>query len=164
MKTRIFVALVLLASLMLALSGGAAAQENPPYGTPAPGRPPQQPTPAPGDTGTPDINAQAIALGQPGTSFRYLQTFGVTEEAYPADVQHINNPVAVSVDGSDNVVVVEELGNRVLKYRGSDGENLLSIGKAGIQNRDTYIFDDRGMWPWMAMAIFGWLITNAWQV
>jgi hypothetical protein len=29
--------------------------------------------------------APQIATGQPGLSFRYVQTFGVTEQAYPAD-------------------------------------------------------------------------------
>jgi sugar lactone lactonase YvrE len=90
---------------------------------------------------TSNVSAQSIALGPSGTSFRYLQTFGVTEEAYPADVQHINNPAAVFVDGSDDLFVVEDLGSRVLKYRTSDGANLLSIGKAGLQNRDSYTFD-----------------------
>ena len=85
--------------------------------------------------------AGALTLGAPGLSFRYVQTFGVTEEAYPADVQHINNPAAVFVDDSDNLFVVEIKGNRVLKYRTSDGANLLSIGKAGLQNRDLYSFD-----------------------
>jgi hypothetical protein len=80
-------------------------------------------------------------LGEPGLSFRYVETFGVTEQAYIADVQHINRPSGLFIDGSDNLYVVEEWGSRMLKYRVSDGANLLDIGTAGLQNRAEYSFD-----------------------
>jgi sugar lactone lactonase YvrE len=83
----------------------------------------------------------AVALGQPGLSFRYVETFGVTEQAYIADVQHLNRPNGLFVDGSDNLYVVEDWGSRMLKYRTSDGNNLLSIGVAGLHNRAQYSFD-----------------------
>lgn len=86
------------------------------------------------------LSAPAVAFGEPGLSYRYVQTFGVSEEAYPADVQHLNNPSALFMDSSDNLFVVEGAGSRVLKYRSSDGVNLLSIGKAGMQNRAAYSF------------------------
>lgn len=87
------------------------------------------------------MNAPAVTLGQPGLSFRYVQTFGVTEEAYPADTHYLNSPDGLFIDGSDNLFVVEWLGNRLLKYQLSNKANLLSIGKAGLLNRDTYTFD-----------------------
>lgn len=90
---------------------------------------------------TPAVESPNVTLGQPGLSFRYVQTFGVTEEAYLADAQHLNHPNGLFIDSGDNLYVVEELGHRLLKYRLSDNANLLSIGKAGLQNRDTYTFD-----------------------
>ena len=83
----------------------------------------------------------SLALGEPGTSFRYTETMGVTEQAYVPDTQHLNAPNGLFIDGSDNLYVVEELGARLLKYRTSDGANLLSVGTAGLQNRGQYTFD-----------------------
>jgi streptogramin lyase len=88
-----------------------------------------------------DLQAQALTLGAPGLSFRYVQTFGVAEEAYPADTRYLNGPNGLFIDGSDNLFVAEELGSRLLKYQLSNKSNLLSIGKAGLQNRDTYSFN-----------------------
>lgn len=88
-----------------------------------------------------DSSAQAFALGASGTSFRYVQTFGVADEAYPADARYLNGPNGMFIDGSDNLYVVEELGARLLKYRLSDNANLLSIGKAGFRDRESYTFD-----------------------
>ena len=69
-----------------------------------------------------------------------MQTFGVTEQAYPADVQHLNGPNGLFIDGSDNLYVAEEMGSRMLKYRTSDGANLLSIGTVGMHYTDNYVF------------------------
>ena len=85
---------------------------------------------------------QQVTVGQPGLSFRYVDTFGVTEQAYPADVQHLNRPMGLFVDGSDNLYVAENYGARVLKYRISDGANLWAIGTAGLQYVDEYVFND----------------------
>ena len=49
----------------------------------------------------PDAQTPAIALGQPGLSFRYMQTFGVTEQAYIADVQHLNSPGGLFMDAGE---------------------------------------------------------------
>ena len=86
-------------------------------------------------------SARAFSLGAAGTNFRYVQTFGVTEEAYPSDTRYLNGPNGMFIDGSDNLYVVEEQGHRLLKYRLSDDANLLSIGKAGFRNADTSTFD-----------------------
>jgi PKD repeat protein len=83
----------------------------------------------------------SLALGEPGTSFRYTETMGVTEQAYVPDTQHLNAPNGLFIDTSDNLYVVEELGARLLKYRTSDGASLLSVGTSGLQNRGQYTFD-----------------------
>ena len=85
---------------------------------------------------------QQVTVGEPGLSFRYVDTFGVTEQAYPADVQHLNRPMGLFVDGADNLYVVEQFGQRMLKYRTSDGQNLMTIGTAGASYMDEYIFAD----------------------
>jgi DNA-binding beta-propeller fold protein YncE len=52
----------------------------------------------------------------------------VTEQAYPADTEHLNRPNGLFVDESDHLYVVEEMGARLVKYRISDGVDLLTIG------------------------------------
>ena len=71
-----------------------------------------------------------IALGQPGLSFRYVQTFGVTEEPYLADSDHLYGPNGMFVDGGDNLYVTEEYGYRMLKFD-SAGTSELVIGHPG---------------------------------
>lgn len=154
MKARLFTLFVLVVGLALVLTWAGAAQG------PKPGRfldrnSPTAPPPTPdwdgdkafhrppaasNDIGAQDMSA-AVALDQPGLSFRYVETFGVTEQAYPADVQHLNHPNGLFIDSSDNLYVVEEWGSRMLKYRTSDGFNLLSIGTAGLQKQYPYLFD-----------------------
>jgi uncharacterized protein YjiK/outer membrane biosynthesis protein TonB len=73
----------------------------------------------------------ALALGQPGFVLRYVETFGVTEEAYPVSTAHLNRPIGLFMDGSDNLYVAEEHGCRALRYDTS-GSNTLSIGVAGL--------------------------------
>ena len=82
-----------------------------------------------------------IALGQPGLSFRYVDSFGITEEPYLADVLHINGPNGLYIDGSDNLFVATERGSRILKYN-SSGSNVLSLGKAGVRYTGDYVFDE----------------------
>ena len=84
-------------------------------------------------------HTSAVVTGQPGLSFRYVQTFGVTEQAYQADVQHLNGPNAVYVDSSGNVYIGEERGCRVLKSN-SAGVNLSAIGVGGLCDRQNYAF------------------------
>ncbi|HJW90101.1 MAG TPA: NHL repeat-containing protein [Anaerolineales bacterium] len=72
----------------------------------------------------------AVDLGQPGLSFRYVETFGVTAEPYLADGEHLFIPDGLFIDASDKLYVVERLGFRMLKYNQA-GENKLIIGHAG---------------------------------
>ncbi|HDQ71708.1 MAG TPA: hypothetical protein ENN19_06380, partial [Chloroflexi bacterium] len=83
----------------------------------------------------------SLELGEPGTSFRYTETLGVTETAYPANTSYLNGPNGLFIDAGDHLYVAEQLGARMLKYRTSDGANLLSIGAAGFQNRGAYTFN-----------------------
>ena len=144
MKARTIFFVVAILCLNLVLTGtaatGSAAPPNPTgripdLGTPwsAVGRP--APTAGPA---SPD--APAVALGQPGTAFRYVRTFGVTEEAYLGDAQHLSGPNGLFVDAGGNLYVAEEYGSRVLKYN-SGGANVLNIGKAGFQDQTPNTFN-----------------------
>lgn len=82
-----------------------------------------------GSMGNEDVSA--VPLGQPGLSFRYVHTFGVTEEAYPADAVHLNSPHGLFIDASDNLYVAEQIGIRLLKYNAA-GQNTLTLGRAGL--------------------------------
>jgi len=79
---------------------------------------------------TTQIESPAVALGQPGLSFRYVQTFGETEEPYPADAEHLYYPDGIFIDSGDNLYMVEEMGHRMLKFNAA-GTNQLVIGHAG---------------------------------
>ena len=139
MKARILISLALLTILLVGLTGGATAQGNIPPSTPTPYHPLRPPFTEPDKTGGPNENPQAIALGQPGTSFRFVKQFGVTQTPYIVDTTHINRPQGLFMDGSDNLYVVEEQGYRLLRYN-SSGANTLSIGKAGVSYTDNYVF------------------------
>ena len=76
-----------------------------------------------------------VEVGEPGLSFRYVDTFGETEVAYLADSDHLNYPIGVGIDSSDNLWVVETSGLRALKYD-VDGGFLMSIGTAGLKAGD----------------------------
>jgi hypothetical protein len=136
MKARLFIVFVLVIGLALLLVWSAAAQGPVPGGH----RPPAHPQGV-GGVAAQGVSA-AVALGSPGTVYRYVQTFGETEQAYPADVQHLYYPGGLFMDASNNLYVVEAMGARLLKYRTADGVNLLSIGTAGLQNRGEYTFDN----------------------
>jgi hypothetical protein len=60
---------------------------------------------APGQAASPQI-----AMGQPGTSYRYVQTIGVTGTAYISDTLHLNHPNSIFIDSSDNFYTAEEPG------------------------------------------------------
>jgi uncharacterized protein YjiK len=90
-------------------------------------------------TKTSAVQSPAIALGQPGLSYRYVQTFGITETPYFSDTTHLNRPQGLFVDGSNNLYVVEEQGHRLLRYN-SSGVNTLVIGTAGMNYTDDYVF------------------------
>jgi hypothetical protein len=148
--------LFVLLSLIAALTGQGTvyAQDEQPPVPPSPQspQPPQLRWPAydrefmtgEGENGDADQDSladaeKAFTLGQPGLSYRYVQTFGVTEEAYPADTTHLNRPVGLFMDNSNNLYVAEESGERVLKYNPS-GTNLLTLGTAGLCFTDDYVF------------------------
>ncbi len=143
-KVRWMMNLVVVVVLAMSVTGSVLAQAPSPASLPALSQtflsaaPPAAPQP----NGAAGIGAStALTLGQPGTSFRYVQTFGITEEAYPADTRYLNGPNGLFIDGSDHLFVVEEQGSRLLEYRLSDKQNLLSIGKAGLQDRQSYTFN-----------------------
>ncbi len=94
---------------------------------------------APGNARPVSPDAAAVSVGQPGLSFRYVQTFGVTDQAYPADTQYLNYPDGLFIDGSNNVYVTEDRGNRVLRYDAA-GNNTLALGTAGLCYTDNYVF------------------------
>jgi len=75
----------------------------------------------------------AVALGEPGLSFRYVQTFGQTEVGYETDNYHLTKPSGLFIDSSDNLYVVEDAGYRLLRYN-SSGTNTLSLGIASFCN------------------------------
>jgi len=75
--------------------------------------------------------APAVAIGQPGLSFRYVQTFGETERAYFDDTAHLNYPYGLTTDGN-NVWVADSDGLRAVKYA-NDGTFLAQIGKSGFR-------------------------------
>lgn len=72
----------------------------------------------------------AVVLGEPGFSLRYVQTFGVSEEPYPVDVDHLNGPSGLSVDASNRLYVAEMEGHRLLRFAASGND--LVIGRAGL--------------------------------
>lgn len=135
MKPRMFTAFVLVASLALLLAVSTSAQRSDRPIAP----------PSPGDLGPQSVNAPAISLGQPGTSFRYVQTFGVTETPYISDTAHLNFPMGIATDGT-NVLIGEYWGHRVLKYT-STGTFVSSLGRAGIA------YSDGDIWGAFDMAV-----------
>jgi uncharacterized protein YjiK len=84
-----------------------------------------------GDLGAQDVSA-AVTVGQPGTVFRYEDTFGETEVPYTSTTTHLNQPYALAVDGADNVYVAEGEGHRVLKYDSAGNYQNLQIGYTGL--------------------------------
>jgi uncharacterized protein YjiK len=81
----------------------------------------------------------SIDLGDPGLSFYYVKTFGITEHAYPSDTQHVNRPEGLFIDGDDNIYVAEDTGRRVMKYNLA-GEHQLTLGTAGLYFTDERLF------------------------
>jgi sugar lactone lactonase YvrE len=93
-------------------------------------------------------------LGEPGTSFRYLETIGITGEPYPADMDHLNTPHGLYIDDDDNLFVTEIRACRVVEYAAS-GTGLLTLGQAGnpwhhdnflSSPRDTVVDADGNIW------------------
>ena len=94
---------------------------------------------APGEGGAQSVHAPTVELGEPGLSFRYVETLGETEVPYLVDAAHTNRPWGLFTDSSDNLYIVEERGFRLLRYN-STGTNTLVIGKPGVCYTDDYGF------------------------
>jgi DNA-binding beta-propeller fold protein YncE len=140
----LFSSLVGAVALALVLAWAVGAQGPEPYERelyrgshpihPTGARLDEKPAPRPalsGDLEAQDVSA-AVALGEPGLSFRYEDTFGVTEVPYASTTTHLNRPYALAVDGTDNVYVAEGEGHRVLKYDSAGNYQNLQIGYTGL--------------------------------
>ena len=78
----------------------------------------------------------AVPIGQPGLSFRHVQTFGATGVPYLADTDHLNYPWGIGAAG--NAVWIGELwGGRILKFA-SDGSFVSAIGQVGSHDYGDY--------------------------
>ena len=153
MKARLFLLIATLLGLMLVSTWAVSAQGPKPAGPlpiqPVPPQPASggQPGDAHGLSNIPSAKSISplapmranVALGQPGLSFRYVKTFGVTAQPYFSDTLHLNVPAGLFIDSSDNIYVTEERGYRVLKYN-SAGTSTLVLGSAGLQYTDNYVF------------------------
>jgi len=149
MKAWLVILCVLVAGLALTLVGTVAAQPLDDDGPPGPMFSPDRPggDPDPRFAALTDADAldryalpaaalgapssPAVTIGQPGLSFRYVRTFGVTEAGYLTDGQHLNAPSGLFIDGSNNLYVVEEHGYRLLRFN-SAGVNTLAVGTASL--------------------------------
>ncbi len=131
MNARLCTALILVASLALLLTWTAAAQGPEPPPPDWPGGKPFPGPDVPGRLDAPGADAPNVPLGQPGTSFRYVQRFGTTEMAYFEDTTHIYESYGVGTDGT-NVWIAESWGCRALKFTNA-GAFVMQIGKAGFR-------------------------------
>ena len=82
-----------------------------------------------------DAVTPAFVPGEPGLSYRYVETFGETGVPYSTDEDHIFSPEGLDVDASGNLWIAETLGKRVMQF-GSDGTLLASLGKAATDEVD----------------------------
>jgi PKD repeat protein len=147
MKANSLRVITLLAISILLLSGLATAQGPQP---PLPSYPPQGlGLPAEARLGTPEFGkpfirpgvpsigiqsagTASIPLGQPGLSFRYVQTFGVTREPFIETNDHFYWVEGVGTVGNA-VWIADMLAHRVLKFDASSNF-LQQIGKAGVMD------------------------------
>lgn len=89
---------------------------------------------------TPSSN---FLIGQPGLSFRYVQTFGKTEQPYLTDETHLYAPAGLFVDASDQLYIAEALGDRMLRFNDSFVNNLI-LGHAGLSwHHGDYLSDPK---------------------
>lgn len=73
--------------------------------------------------------ASVPPLGQPGMSFRYVQTLGSAGQPYSEDAVHLNYPAGVAVEGNA-LWIAEARGQRALKLA-APGVLANQIGRAG---------------------------------
>lgn len=87
------------------------------------------------DVPVPTVGAAGAAasvippLGAPGTSFRYVQTYGTAGQPYFEDAAHLNYPTGVAVEGGA-LWITEDRGQRALKLS-APGVLVNQIGSAG---------------------------------
>ncbi len=81
----------------------------------------------------------SLVLGQAGLSYRYVKSLGVSGQPYIVDTVHLNRPQGLYIDSGNNLYVVEEQGQRLLKYNASGG-SVFAIGRAGICSTEDYSF------------------------
>lgn len=139
---------LLFALFILALSTGIVSAQVSPWseglparaGSPSPAfasedkiAPPAPPGPADATPAAATV-APAVSLGQPGLSFRHVQTFGVAEESYLADAGHLNGPAGLFIDASNRLYVTEIEGHRLLRFTASGND--LILGHAGLPGYD----------------------------
>ena len=143
MKAKLFVVLSFLALASL-LVGASSAQGPGPQVPPPPSEMPPAPaeTPFPGLEGkpfapfaAPEVDAQSMgaasfSLGQPGTVFRYVQTFGVTREPFIETNDHFYWVEGIGTVGNA-VWIGDTRAHRVVKFD-VNGNFLQQIGKAGV--------------------------------
>ncbi|WP_448539589.1 PKD domain-containing protein [Roseiflexus sp.] len=145
MKAKKLIVITFLAVLTLLLSTAATAQGPQPSASSYPSQEPGLPEGVPPwerEFGKPFIGpkgpvmgiqstgAASVPLGQPGLSFRYVQTFGVTREPFIETNDHFYWVEGIGT--VDNAVwIADMLAHRVLKLDAS-GNFLQKIGKAGV--------------------------------
>lgn len=78
---------------------------------------------------TQDLRTE-VPLGNPGTSFRFVRSFGTLDQPYVPDNAHLNFPWGITTDGA-NVWIAESFGRRLLKFS-HDGSFITAIGNAGL--------------------------------
>jgi streptogramin lyase len=71
-----------------------------------------------------------LTLGEPGTNYSYVRTFGETEVAYFEDTSHVIYPYGVGTDGT-SVWIADQGGNRAMKFA-NNGVFEMQIGVAGF--------------------------------
>jgi len=140
MKTRMLAMFVFVVGLVLLLVWSVTAQKpEPPGPAQLPERlePSSPGAPTGGWEGEASVSGAAhrqsdLDLGQPGLSFRYVQTFGESEVAYYEDTSHIVYPFGVGTDGT-HVWIADSDGVRALKFTHT-GSFVMQIGQAGFSS------------------------------
>ncbi len=140
----IFFSIFVLLSVLMASVGAYAQEVEPPY---PPGKfdlDGYSPEPTAGQPGSaPETLSPSIGLGRPGLSYRYIESFGVSESPYNADNKHFEQPTALGIDPDQKVYVVDEKGSRILKFN-KNKVYQWSLGIPGMQ----YIEEDVDVFNW----------------